>query len=85
MIIGTVTKIPARYSPHVVFMFTTYARGYYYAFRKIGPLWYLWAELDEDMVEENCKMGFTELAQAFETKEDIERYLARKDENTHED
>lgn len=69
----------SKYSPRFVFMYATYVRGYYYAFRKIGPLWYLWAELYEDMAEEACKMGLTECAEAFETKEDIERYLAGKE------
>ena len=49
----------SKYSPRFVFMYATYVRGHYYAFRKIGPLWYLWAELNEDMAEEACKMGLT--------------------------
>ena len=79
MLIGTVTAMPSKFSSYFVFMYTTYVRGVYYAFRKIGPLWYLWGEPDEDMAEENCKKGFTELGHAFETKEDIERYLVRKE------
>ena len=79
MLIGTVAKMPSKYSAHFVFMYATYVRGMYYAWRKIGPLWYLWAELDEDLVEDACKMGLTECAEAYETKEEIERYLAGKE------